>query len=719
MYQPLVQSQDQTMGMAVWPPNERRRGLPKDEEALRHVHQLFSSSEAGRDPIHLSLQRQWVINIAEYAGVEWDDLRQIFADLDPQFMSQSRVTLYRANHMRRMVMQHIARMSNNPGDFETSPETPDIDDILGAKVAGHFLSHYADKFDFEQIRQEILAWLATAGNAFIRCEHNPSAGDRITTWLNPFSQEREVVPIDQLDDQQRSFLERIGSVDERHEGDLELEVIGPLQVAIPTGYLKIEQMPWMAWEEHRSLDWVWDNYPKHAKKVRPDEALHTEFGQYWRRLYGLVGAQGLKFFTKTSLDSETVTIRNYWRPPSARMPKGLHVVCTQDVLLLKEPHPFAAAGLEQRFPLIHFRHTPVSGRFWGASMVEDLIGPQREYNKARTQTILMRDKLSTPQWVAPRQAQISPLRNDYGVMWEYDQNVGPPQLQPAPPMPQMHAETINQALLDMQVVAAQSEVSQAQVPANVRSGVAIQALQEKDMQAVGPVVKNLESGWTKVGRLLVMLTWKFIDTPRTIRIYGESRQADVGIFKGADINGNVFVRIRPGSMAPKSKAQMQAQIMNLIELGVLQPTVNPQHTVLIARALDLNSMEGLFLEYFGDQRRADIENQIFLRPQSDPVTGQVQPMPDVDEDDDHAVHIQRHLAFKKTDTYELLPEMRKVEFNAHILKHKMAIAQMVMAQMAMDQMTPTQGSPPAERGQPSPPARGGGGGQGGAGAAAA
>ena len=91
-----------------------------------------------------------------------------------------------------------------------------------------------------------------------------------------------------------------------------------------------------------------------------------------------------------------------------------------------------------------------------------------------------------------------------------------------------------------------------------------------------------------------------------------------------------------------------------------------------------------------------------------PAPGPEASFPDVDEDDDHQVHYEEHVKFKKTDDYERLPFIRKLAFMAHIDKHKMFAATMMAAMHDFQQISAGGGgggSEPKQPGKASEPAR--------------
>jgi hypothetical protein len=73
----------------------------------------------------------------------------------------------------------------------------------------------------------------------------------------------------------------------------------------------------------------------------------------------------------------------------------------------------------------------------------------------------------------------------------------------------------------------------------------------------------------------------------------------------------------------------------------------------------------------------------------DPTTGRplmVPPMVAVNAWDNHAVHIEVHNRFRKSQAFQLLPEVVRAEFQKHIALHEQALMQAQMAQLQMQQV---------------------------------
>ena len=77
-----------------------------------------------------------------------------------------------------------------------------------------------------------------------------------------------------------------------------------------------------------------------------------------------------------------------------------------------------------------------------------------------------------------------------------------------------------------------------------------------------------------------------------------------------------------------------------------------------------------------------------------PIPLQVPAVVQVHDYDNHAVHIEIHNRFRKSQSFETLDDSIKAEFQKHISMHENALQQKMQEQMAQQAMAP-QGNPQA------------------------
>lgn len=696
----------------TFPPN-RRVGRITEQDAWELIDTKLVDGDRGRDPIKLSLERNWFMYVAYVRGLHAANYGDV---MDPDFDEVRALVQnpYSANHIKPMYRREMSRLSMARPDWDVIPRSSDADDQFGAKVAQHHLDYYYERFQLRKMRRKLATWLITCGTGFYYCGWDKRKGKKRRAYKNPFKNpdapdETDYLAGDQIDEQTRTFLDKVQAYDETQEGDFDVDVLSPFQVHVPSEFTELEQMPWVIVTRLRSVDWLWEHYPQKAAKMNLDEATSKLDMHYWRRLSALHMGTGSMYPTRARLFEEAMEVHELWVAPEGRFPNGAYVVATPHEVLEYGPHPFHESGCDIRFPIDKAVYIDVGG-FWGDGLVQDLIASLEDYNRGAQQLITQRDVLSKPQWLSPKGSEMSVTRNDTGDVWEYNFGQGVPTLVAPPPLSQAHVVTGDRALHDMQSIAAQSEVTQAQVPQGVRSGVAIRALQEKDELVLGPSIEEIEEMHTRFGTKLLQLTQKYVSVPRSIAIYGKSRQADIKFFKGADLHDNTDVRIRQGSMMPKSKAMTQQTLLDMLQLQAIN-AMDPDVQRFIIDAFEFGGLERMFFALDAHRRRAAIENEMFIDPQPmlrlDENGQQIEEFafPDVDDDDNHEEHLKEHELLRVSDVFETWPEMRKMAFIAHETKHRLAVAKQMQAAMLIQGMGggAGQGSQPKDLGQPSPP----------------
>ena len=679
--------------------NKRRRRYT-DEEALELVQRGSLSETATKDPAKRALERLWFRCVSWYIGQNTNAADALFyshpdlADLVAEPDSS-----YSANHIMPLVLRQVARLSQNDGKYEALPKTPDHADKRAAKVAERIWHHFHRELDFKSVRSEVAFWAVICGTGFGLVEWDPDHGEKRRRYSNPFGED---VP---LEPEHERFLESMGEFEDVAEGDLILEAISPFQVTVPGDFTRLETMPWLILERVRSIDWLHEHYPEHASKIQPQDLNMTMSSQYWRRLASIVRNSGFAVGGLGSIvDNESVIIREFWRPPSAMVKDGARIVACNGQLLANEPHPQVSHGVNIRFPLRMMRYALAPGRFWGVGMVEHLIGPQAEYNRAREQLSKHRDQANKAKWLADRGAELTPTPNGDGEVWEKNPNARVDAVVP-PALSQAHVLTPEMALQDMRLIASQSEVSQGQTPPNVRSGVAIRALQERDVETVGYAFEQMEAFCGNMASDALEWAARFMTLPRAIRLYGENRAGDILYFTGADMRGNTRVIVQPRSMAPRSRAAAMENVFTMVELGLINPQ-DPEDRRYALHTLEVGELDDTFSFIDANVRRAQEENELFFEPRFDLVTGMMKPMPDVQPHDDHQIHLREHTRAQLSDRWEQTDPAIKMYLLAHNVKHQQ---EMLKALLAAQQLGAGQqqnrGSPPKETGKPSPPKR--------------
>jgi hypothetical protein len=225
--------------------------------------------------------------------------------------------------------------------------------------------------------------------------------------------------------------------------------------------------------------------------------------------------------------------------------------------------------------------------------------------------------------------------------------------------------------------------------------------------------------------------------PRTVKVVGTDGQFNAMVFKGADIGSNTDIRIESGSAMPTSKAARQAFIMDLMSQGFIPPekglelidmggvqrlydqikTDNAQASRenMKMAAVTQDMLSQYLMTFIKQPEPVDPMQQIMGSMGADPSMGSTDAMdpstmgmedpqqqavaesPFIDPNtggplvdgsgnptepplivpvnswDNHAVHIEVHNNYRKTQEFENLSPETKSLFEEHVSQHMMAM----------------------------------------------
>ena len=393
----------------------------------------------------------------------------------------------------------------------------------------------------------------------------------------------------------------------------------------------------------KSLEWVQRAYGKKVKAPNvksTNDILEDSF-------LNMVGVQPV-----TSKDQ--VLMLEVWIKPGNRLlPGGGMVTVVGDTIVqVKKNFPYKHGD----FPFTKLDAVP-SGKFYADSVITDMIPIQREYNRTRSQIIEAKNLMSKPKLLAAK-GSINPnaITSEPGQVILYTPGFDKPTPMPAMPLPAHVLNEVQQLQQDMDDVSGQHEISRGQNPTQVTAATALSYLQEQDDTKLSDTISSLEEGVEKLGRHILSHVSQFWTTERTVQVVGADGSFDAQVYKGSAIGGNLNVRVEAGSALPQSKAAKQAFIMDLIKLQVI-----PAEKAL--EMLDIGGIERVYEDYLTDVRQAQRENIKMS------VGAPVEP----NDFDNHAIHVETHNKFRKSQEFETLPDEVKTLFQQHCDLHNMAL----------------------------------------------
>jgi hypothetical protein len=551
-----------------------------------------------------------------------------------------------------------------------------------------------DKSNFQtDVLQKSDFWRATCGNAFIK------------TFWDSTKQEISPVPTEDPYTGQRSVTQQVTA-----SGDVDYEVVSPFHLFVPDlAEEDIEAQPYLFNVYTKSPQWVRSTFGGVLpKEFKPTLVSATE----------IMDAALIDSKTANTAKPDSVLVIEMWAKPNScpYLPKGglVTIVDNEIVQMAENGIPYA----HKSYPFAHVYSIP-TGKFYRRSVIKSLIPLQRELNRTRSQIIHAKNLMSKPQMFFA-QGSLDPqkITARAGLYIPVRPGFQYPSPVPIQPLPNYVLQELEHLQADFEDISGQHQVSRGG-NGGVTAATAINYLQERDDSYLTTVFASIEAAIEKVAKQSLSLFIQYVSQPRLVKTTGLDGSFDATLLAGADIASGNDIRIESGSALPTSKSARQALITEWMKLGFIQPQDG-------LRILDMAMLKSFYNLLKLDENHAQRENLMMKRldeqtiqqfqmqweqgaAAGDPdktVPGQVdangQPIPlqvpaviQVHDYDNHAVHIEVHNRFRKSQSFDTLPDAVKAEFQKHISMHEAALQQKMMQEMAMGQQAGASQQPQA------------------------
>lgn len=655
----------------------------------------WATAEFGRcRDAKLPKQRQWYINLAMVLGQQWLQVAtgssaavkgRLQVQAAPRH--QRRKTI---NRLRSFVRTETSKFLSTLPNVVAVPSTAEDEDVRAAFAAEQTWMHYSENKRFRRQYSGAIWWAVLTGNGFIK-----------TYW----DQSREV----DMPGGGKDF------------GDIEFAKVTPFHIFAPElREREVDDQPYIIEARVRPLAWAKQFYSEQLKDVDLSPSTNSA---------NTIMDEGYLGLQKSANNLDSVIVYEFWVKPGTTnlLPKGGFFVMVEDVLVdFYEGLPYTHGEL----PYTKFEHL-YNDTFWADSPLVDLIPLQKEYNEIRTDIGVAARRMGNPQLIAAQNSIVpGKMTNEPGAMILYRPGLPPPSPMPLAQLPQYVLEQQDRVIQDFEDISGQHDVSKGQAPAGVTAGTALQYLGERDDNYLTPQYQGVEDAVERVAKQTLLLFQQFVDIKRKIKVIGLDGAFDTLLLNGADIQSGTDVRVEPGTAIGQSQAAKQAQVMDLVSLGIVMPDQalkmleigGPQKVLDIVNAAERKAQrENMKMKALKDNLgEIETANQAFreqalmeVGPEMlaqgvplDQILGLVDenlpPVVAVDDFDIHEVHIETHNRFRMSQEYETLPEEVKDQFEKHVAWHQQMGGQQ-MQQALMGQMPPEVVAEDAEAAGMQPP----------------
>lgn len=651
---------------------------------------------------------QWYMNMAFHQGRQWATWKKTTTNgnrlIDPP-APRNRVRLV-TNKVKSYIRKEHAKLTKEEPIWYVVPNTSEPDDVSAARAAESISEYILRQAKFKAVRRRATLWTCLTGVGFLKATCPSIDADIVAESITPF---HIFVP-----DLQEETLE--GQPYIIHARGLSTETVQrfwgvDVEGDISAGGATLEQKFFSALgirpenASSRKLVYVKEIWvPPNKMPDYPMGAMLVIAGG--KIIYRYEEAPTAPVGNMGAIPEESTNIFQF--DPKARQKKSAY--------------PYEHG----KFPFVKFEHIP-SGSFYPYSIIMDLISPQREYNKTRSQMVEMKNRTAKPPMLYPKGA-INPkmVTGEPGQMIGFAPGFRKEDIGYLPP-PEFPAYGQNELPIlhaDMDEIASQSDISRGAAPTGVQASAAISYLNEQNDSTLYITIASISDAIEEFGGQCLSLAHQYWTDAKTIKVVSPNYSQDAQVFKIADVNGNMDLRIESGSIMPQSLAGKQAFMMNLVSIGF------PLEKAL--RYMGMNETQRMYDELQVDSRQAQRENYLMktqtvdkpvdpMYQQQVPVGGQkvlnpeISGLPPVSTNpqmpatvtqpnvmafpvnpyDNHEIHMYEHGLFMKMNEFENLDPTIKSVMLAHWLLHQQT--------MEIDVARATQFTGP-EQNQPGKPA---------------
>ena len=659
-----------------------------------------------KDVTKRAYEKTWFINGAFLRGLQYI----VFNDYTRTFEQPFKVPAHRIRLVVNYVLAYWRRTkakltANKPG-FYVQPASTEQTDVERARLDEKVLESELERMGWSIKFKRAVGEMLQCGSGLFFVGFDPFAGDPLFTQqpqTDEFGQQQMHPETGEPMTQQVPMQDQFGR--HMHTGENVLEVVSPFEIQADAMSTGTDDARWMMRNKVRSLEWIRENYPEKGKYCTHEPVYVTDF--YQKRMRQIVGMFG---YTVEAQEGESdqenpkdsAVVHEYWEKPTKKYPKGRHVVVASDILLHDGENPYDHG----QFPYVKMDEITIPDRFWGMSIIEQMLPLQKNYNRARSQEIENRTLCGRPKWMVPRTSKVRQSAFDSEPGEKIDYNPGPRGEKPELVMPtsisMASMQEIAHTLQDMQEVCASHEVSRGILPSANIPAEGIQMLQKADDTSVGDTVSNIDNCLVELAKLLLSNCAQYWDEERMVRATGEGERLEAQCVTGQDLQGTnrhadyFDVRIIPGSTLIKDPEKQREKVAQYMQMGLLNPMQDKEK---IVKMLDIGDTQDFFADLRLDQQWAQRENEVmqmgdFVVPR---------------DFENHHAHVAVHDRFRKSEKYRQLPPPVQALFDHHVQQHQMLELQNAQKQAQMQlAIQAVAGTGPAAEGEP----EGGEGGQG-------
>ncbi len=608
--------------------------MQKNEKAEKdkYLEQLIVDVENDflkRQQERIRYERQWELNLNFLMGNQYCDIGrrgEIESD-DKTFYWQSRSVF---NHIAPIIESRLAKFSNVLPVVGVRPTSDDDKDVASASLSEKIVSEVFKRCEIEKVVKQATMWSETCGTAFYKVVWNNFGG------------------------------QKMGEMDGKdvYEGDVEILAISPFEIFPENLYT--ENLDDMDSVIHARVMSVKDVKSKYGVEV-----VGEEIGVFDMSKVNF--AQKNTNTAKKTLADSVIVIERYSKP-NDEFPFGRLVTVAGGKLLYHGDLPYVNGQNGFRgFPFVKQESVPMTGCFFGSSIIERLIPVQRAFNAVKNRKHEFLNRLSMGvMTVEDGSIDVDDLAEEGlspGKVLVYRQGSKAPEMMSETSIPSEFSEEESKLLNEFVIISGVSDVVSSSSNAAVTSGTALEILVEQDNARLVVTAEEIRNSYRLIAKQVIRLYAQFTAGVRAIRYQDSFNKTKILYALKTDIKSDdVFLENENELLyTNRQKKDIVFELYNSgilhDEKGKLRPSVKEKVLTLLGYK-DLDNQKGLSRL---QEEKAQWENDKIRKNGMN-----------VEEIDDDSIHIDEHVRYILSE-YTSLNEQEKQRLYLHVREHKIRI----------------------------------------------
>jgi hypothetical protein len=443
-----------------------------------------------------------------------------------------------------------------------------------------------------------------------------------------------------------------GDFDGDYEGDVRLEILNCLEVFPDPLAKTMDDLNHWTKAKVRKLEYFRQKYPERGGAVKEEDAwLMSSVYDLKANALSNVGLQGAS--TQEQMKNSAIELVHYEKR-SKEYPQGRMIVVANGILLADKELPVG------ELDLVKFDDIMIGGRYNSEAVITHLRPIQDQYNIARGKMADWVRKMLAGKYLAAKGHAMGEeaLDTESGEVLEYDpvEGAAPPSALQIPAIPQYAYKELETLEGEFNQISGLNDVSQGVLPSASIPAQGMAILQEQDQTRIGVTISRNESGYARVGALILKYVHRYYQMPRVLKDAGDGLEYTVKEFMGSDVTDDPDVIVIEGSTIPTSQVLRRQDIGNALSMGLMGNPQDPKVAAKVLKMMEFGDANEMWKEQALDDAQVKkiisaIENEDYQK-----LKGQLS------EFDNQAWHLQEMNQYRKTDKFDAFNPKQKETF---------------------------------------------------------